>query len=215
MRKVKNREDGRVVHPWDRIPIILKSVSGFNSCLTVATMSIIFIVSINTALERNVGDWPTIGQMLLMMMGPVVIAWHFVNAKSIIATILTPDGTSESGTVEKKLVIPTNTGILTEDDVAIERELVGPVTVILRAIAGFVATHSICFCSLFFTWTVHNALIIGKEMPSDIKLFLIVIGPIVTSWNFVRASSTISTVLSGASALKTFRAKMAGIIDPK
>lgn len=214
MQKVNSDTTGIKKHPWDRIPIALKSISGFNSCITVAVMSVVFIISVNTALERNTSDWPTIGQMLLMMMGPIVIAWHFVNAKSIISTILTPDGT-EGPSIEKKLVIPTNTGILTENDVAIERELVGPVTVILRAIAGFVATHSICFCSLFFTWTVHTALITGKEMPSNIKLFLIVIGPIVTSWNFVRASSTISAVLSGATAFKNFRSRMAGIIDPK
>lgn len=216
MQRVKNSTSTGHVHPWDRIPIILKSLSGFSSCITVATMSVVFILSVNNAVDNNVGDWPSLGQMFLMMMGPIIIAWNFVNARSIITTILTHTGEEAvEKPKEQKVVIPTNSPIITESDFALERELVGPATVILRAIAGCFATHVICFCSLVFTWTVHIALSEGRPMPSDLKLFLIVIGPIVTSWNFVRASSTLTAVMAGSSALERFRGKIADAISPK
>lgn len=206
------------VSKWDSIPISLKALSGFNSCLTVSATSAIFIWSIHISVSRGISTWPGILTALIMMAGPIIIAWSFVNARGIITTILhQPDDEGNGGpqvvTTEVKVPIPMP--IVTADDVAFERELMGPVAVMLRAIAGAVSTHVICFCSLLFTWTIHDAMLSGKHLPSDAELLLVVIGPVVTSWNFVRASMMLSTVMQGASNIKKYRSKLAEFIQPK
>jgi len=204
------------VSKWDRFPLYLRSISGFNSCLTVALTSAIFIWSINEASLAGKQSWLTISevQMFIMMVGPIIIAWNFVNAKSIITTILTSSG--ENGSAEEqRVVVPKNIPVFTENDAAIEREMFGGATVVLRAIAGFVSTHVICFCSLLFTWTIHDAMVAGYPLPSSTKLVLVVIGPIITSWNFVKASNTLSAVMAGTSAIEKFRARAANILMPK
>lgn len=196
---------------FDRIPILLKGLAGFDSCITVSITSAIFIYSIHVSITTGVATWPGIFTALIMLAGPVIIAWNFVNAKGIITTILPKDGTVE----EIEVAIPKAIPIMTPDDVAFERELMGHTSVILRAIAGFISTHVICYCSLLFTLTIHQAMINGKTLPGDAELLLIVIGPVVTSWNFVRAGATLSTVMSGANNIHNFREKMAKIIMPK
>lgn len=217
MENVKTITPGEDVHPWDRIPIILKALSGFNSCVTVSVTSAIFIWSIHISVTSGIGDWPGIASAVLMMIGPIIIAWNFVNAKSIITTILVqnPDDSSDTEGVPRQVVVPAATAIVTESDIAVERELVGPTTVILRAIAGAFSTHVICFCSLLFTWTIHDSMIAGKALPSNSELFMVVVGPIVTSWNFVRASATLSTVMQGTSAITKWRNKLAGMLATK
>ena len=202
------------IHSWDRVPLILKSISGFNSCITVSVMSIIFIWSAHVSVSKSFHDWPGITTLTLMVVGPIIIALNFVNAKSIIGTILSKtneDGEKPATTIE----IPSATAIITEEDIALERELTGPTTVILRAIAGFVAVHVICFCSLLFTWTIHNSMLAGYHLPANLQLFMVVVGPIITSWNFVRANATLNAVIQGASGLEHWRDRLAGIIATK
>ncbi|UQT02803.1 hypothetical protein YUBABA_00300 [Serratia phage vB_SmaM-Yubaba] len=201
---------------WDKFPIALKAISGFSSCITVNAESAIFILSIHLSVTGGVSTWPGILTALIMMMGPIIIAWNFVNARAIITTILTsPEDNPGGEPVAKQIVVPQIPSIVTANDFAIERELVGPTSVILRAIAGAVSTHVICFCSLLFTWTIHDSMISGKPLPSNSELLLVVIGPVVTSWNFVRASATINTVIQGANKLEKFRTKLASWIQPK
>lgn len=216
MEKVRRIDPG-TVGKWDKVPLYLRAISGFNSCVTVATVSAIFIWSINEAAIAGVQSWMTVTelQMFIMMMGPIIMAWNFVNAKSIITTILTPEGTNGETSEVKRVVVPSNTAVFTEGDIAIEREMFGGPATILRAIAGFISTHVICFCSLLFTWTIHDAMIAGFPLPSTIKLLLVVIGPIITSWNFVKASNTLSAVMAGTSALEKFRTRAANILMPK
>ena len=206
---------------WDNIPIFLKAISGFNSCLTVSATSAIFIWSIHVSVSKGIATWPGIITALIMMAGPIIIAWSFVNARGIITTILPQQdesgnvvpGSAQVAPTEVKLPVPIP--IVTADDVAFERELVGPVAVMLRAIAGATSTHVICFCSLLFTWTIHDSMLSGRHLPSDSELLLVVVGPVVTSWNFVRASMMLSTVMQGASGLNRYRTKLAAFIQPK
>lgn len=196
---------------FDRWPVVLKGLAGFLSCLTVSTTSAIFIYSIHLSITSNVATWPGLLTALIMLAGPVIIAWNFVNAKGIITTILPKEG--EVG--EREIPVPKTIPIMTPEDVAFERELMGHTSVFLRAIAGFISTNVICYCSLLFTWTIHQAMITGKPLPTDGELLLVVIGPVVTSWNFVRAGATISSVVQGAGNLHRFREKLATIIHPK
>lgn len=210
MEKIQKVDTG-TPHPWDRIPVILRAVAGFNSCITVSTTSAIFVYSIYLGMTSFRAHYPGVITTSLMLIGPIIMAWSFNNAKSIITTILTQD--QDHVVEEKQVVIPPTSPIVTPHDVAIEREIVGPTTVLLRAIAGFISTHVICFCSLLFTWTIHMTYITGHPLPPNSELFMVVVGPIVTSWNFVRASATLSTVIQGASQLDKWRNKIASVIS--
>lgn len=203
------------VNHWDKFPIGLKAISGFSSCVTVNAESAIFILSIHLSVTAGVATWPGIITALIMMVGPIIIAWNFVNARAIITTILTPSDEEGGKPVEQQVKVPQIPSIVTATDFAIERELVGPTSVILRAVAGAISTHVICFCSLLFTWTIHESMIAGKPLPSNTELLLVVIGPVVTSWNFVRASATINTVMQGANKIEKYRTKLASWIQPK
>lgn len=213
METIRKVNTNPQVHAWDRIPIILKGVSGFNSCLTVSIMSAVFIYSVHLAIVSGAGDWPGFITMVLMVIGPIIIALNFVNARSIITTIIShEEGVTDKGTAPTEVQIPPASPIVSAMDIAIEREVTGPTTTLLRAIAGAISTHVICFCSLLFTWTIHVAMIGGHRLPGDGELFMVVVGPIITSWSFVRANATLSTVIDGASALDRWRNKMANIL---
>lgn len=205
------------VHPWDRIPIVLKAISGFNSCITVSTMSALFIWSVHVSISTGVADWPGFITSVLMSIGPIIITLNFVNARSVITTIIESADTSDNAEtgangLPTAIQIPVATGLITDRDIAIEREVVGPTTVLLRAIAGAISTHVICGCSLLFTWTIHNSMLSGHGLPGDPQLFMVVVGPIITSWNFVRANATLNAVIRGASVLDKWRNRAASIL---
>lgn len=222
-RTIKIESDYEIT-PWDKVPIILKAISGFNSCLTVSAMSVLFIWSIHIGITTNKTDWPGFITWLLMCIGPIIITLNFVNARSIITTMVGSPSTDENeeSVIENNddsrvgnVVIPPAVGLISARDIAFEREIVGPTTVIMRAIAGFISTHVICFCSLLFTWTIHETMIVGHTLPGDPQLFMVVIGPIITSWNFVRANATLSTVIHGASQLDKWRDRIGDFISTK
>ena len=210
VKKVERDERDRL---YDRVALFMRNISGFSSCLTVCMISFIFVVSIHLGVTEHGRPYPGLITMTLMIIGPIIMAWSFNNARSIISTILVAtDGTDEE--IKQKVVIPKSTPIITEDDIAIERGVVGRLGVGMRYFAGCVSTHIICWCSLVFTWTIHVSYTVNNVLPSNAQLFLVVVGPIVTSWNFVRASATLSTVIQGASQLDKWRGKIAGWISP-
>lgn len=198
---------------YDRIALFMRNISGFSSCLTVCMISFIFVISIHLAVTEHGRPYPSLVTMILMIIGPIIMAWSFNNAKSIISTILVSDnGSSEE--VKQKVVVPKSTPIITEEDIAIERGVVGRLGVAMRYFAGCISTHIICWCSLIFTWTIHISYTVHNVLPSNMQLFMVVVGPIVTSWNFVRASATLSTVIQGASQLDKWRGRIASWISP-
>jgi hypothetical protein len=211
------------VKPWDRIPVVLRAISGFNSCLTVSVMSVVFIWSVHLSVTTGKASWPEFMTGLLMIIGPIIITINFVNAKSIISTIVgvtdevegRPAGDGAVLPAQPSVVVAPAPGIVSQHDIAFEREIVGPTTVLLRAIAGTISTHVICFCSLLFTWTIHDSMIGGHPLPGDGQLFMIVIGPIITSWNFVRANATLNAVIKGTSAINVWRDRLASMLSTK
>ena len=104
--------------------------------------------------------------------------------------------------------------MVTDNDIAIERELFGLSTVLMRAIAGCISVHVICFVSIVFTITIRQAAIDGKALPTDIEVLLAVIGPVITSWSFVRAANTLAVLMSSGNRLINLREKLADIIRP-
>lgn len=209
------------VKPWDRIPVVLRAISGFNSCLTVSVMSVIFIWSVHLSVTVNKAPWPEFTTGLLMIIGPIIITFSFVNAKSIISTIVGASDELEGKPAGDGAVIPDQppvmvtpaAGIVSQHDIAFEREIVGPTTVLLRAIAGAISTHVICFCSLLFTWTIHDSMLAEHVLPGDAQLLVIVVGPVITSWNFVRANATLNAVIKGTSAIDVWRNRLANMLS--
>ena len=199
---------------YDWIPAVLRSTAGFNSCMTVAVTSIIFIMTIYHGVIENEKGWFNSVQMVLMLCGPVIIAWNFSNAKSILSTVLTIDDSETIEQTKKEIKIPQTAGVVTDNDIAIERELFGLSTVLMRAVAGCISVHVICFVSIVFTITIRQAAIDGKALPGDIEVLLAVIGPVITSWSFVRAANTLAVLMSSGSSLINLREKLADIIRP-
>ena len=107
---------------YDWIPAVLRSTAGFNSCMTVGVTSIIFIMTIYHGVIENEKGWFNSVQMVLMLCGPVIIAWNFSNAKSILSTVLTIDETETIEQTKKEIKIPQTAGVVTDNDIAIERE---------------------------------------------------------------------------------------------
>lgn len=156
-----------------------------------------------------------------MIIGPIIITFSFVNAKSIISTIVGASDELEGKPAGDGAVIPDQppvmvtpaAGIVSQHDIAFEREIVGPTTVLLRAIAGAISTHVICFCSLLFTWTIHDSMLAEHVLPGDAQLLVIVVGPVITSWNFVRANATLNAVIKGTSAIDVWRNRLANMLS--
>ena len=200
---------------YDWIPVVLRSTAGFNSCMTVGVTSIIFIMTIYHGVIENEKGWFNSVQMVLMLCGPALLGWHFVNAKSILATVLSVDKEQhETNTSPKPLKIPGGTTLVTDKDIAIERELFGLSTVLMRAIAGCISVHAICFVSIVFTITIRQAVIEGKTLPSDIEVLISVLPPIITSWSFMRVSNTLAVIIAGGGKFAQFREKLAEVIKP-
>ena len=199
---------------FDRAAIFLRNISGFSSCMTVCVISMIFVWSVHIGVSEYHRGYPGLFAMTIMIIGPIIMAWNFNNAKSIISTILVSVDGDEADVEQTKVAIPKAAPIITEEDIAIERGVVGRLGIALRYFAGCVSTHVICACSLLFTWTIHLAYANGGMLPSNSELFMVVVGPIVTSWNFVRATATLNTVIKGASQFDKWRSKLSSWIAP-
>lgn len=214
---------------YDWIPMILKSTSGFNSCLTVAITSIIFVITIHDGIMYTQIGWFSASQIFLMTCGVMIMAWHFVNANVTLSSVLKTEVEEQQEEIPQSVendrvcdnlkcthkAHKTRVGGLAEEDIALERNLLGLSTVLMRAVAGCVSVHVICFGSLIFTWSIREAILIGKTMPGDMQIFLAVIGPIITSWNFVKAANTINVLMSSGGAILKLRSKLAEFISPK
>lgn len=206
---------------YDWIPGVLRTASGFNSCITVGLTSLIFVMTIYHSVVETGKDWFDGTQIALMLCGPIVIAWNFTNAKSILATVLSVDDSELKEQEQTEAVpiqevkIPQGAALITDQDVSLERELFGLSTVMLRAIAGCIAVHVICFVSIIFTLTIRDASITGKTLPGNVEILLAVVGPVITSWTFVRAVNTLSVLMQSKSRLIDFREKLAELIRPK
>lgn len=154
-------------------------------------------------------------EILIMLMGPVIIAWNFVNVHSTLESVIQANTEQTEGdqTTSTRKCYPK--GYITPNDAAMEREVFGTGTMLLRALVGFIAAHSICFTSLVYTWTIRTAVLGGKVMPGEFDILIAVIGPIITSWNFVRAANTINVLISGGTMIMNFRTWLSTVIAPK
>ena len=201
---------------YDWIPAVLRSTAGFNSCITVGVTSLIFVMTIWHSVSSNQG-WFSPTQIAMMLSAPALLSWHFVNARSILATVLSVDQEELKDQEElpkKPLKIPGGTPLVTDTDIAVEREIFGLSTVIMRAVAGCISVHVICLVSIIFTLTIREAVMNGKVLPGDMEVLIAVLPPMITSWSFMRVSNTLGVIISGGNKLEQFREKLANIIKP-
>lgn len=201
---------------YDWIPAVLRSTAGFNSCITVGVTSLIFVMTIWHSVSSNQG-WFSPTQIAMMLSAPALLSWHFVNARSILATVLSVDQEELKDQEElpkKPLKIPGGTPLVTDTDIAVEREIFGLSTVIMRAVAGCVSVHVICLVSIIFTLTIREAVMNGKVLPGDMEVLIAVLPPMITSWSFMRVANTLGVIISGGNKLEQFREKLANIIKP-
>lgn len=77
----------------------------------------------------------------------------------------------------------------------LEREVLGKWTVLLRNIAGIVSVLVVCVMGLANVYTTFVSVADHKVWPSEMSVFIMVVGPVICSWTFMNSSKTISTIM--------------------
>lgn len=96
----------------------------------------------------------------------------------------------------------------------IEREVLGKWTVLLRNLGGIIAVVVVSFMGVFNSYTIHVSVSQHDIWPSEMSMFIMVVGPVVVSWQFMNVSKTLTTIFGGASQFTKLRERVAGFIAP-
>lgn len=194
----------------NRAPLVLKAISGFTSSVTVTVNSLIFLWTTYILVIDLHGGWPSTTKLFIMFVGPIVTSLHFVNSVSVLSTLFanTDKNTQEAIDSLKDKVVG-------GDDVSLERTLFGDLAVLLRASAGFITVVGICLGSLLFTYTIHMNVINEGSFPPDRTLALVVIGPIITSWTFMKANTTLKQLLESNKIKEFLKGKLKNYLEEK
>lgn len=175
-----------------KVPISLRTISGFLSALTSAVISLIFTFTIYDAVLKIGIGYPGEYKIALMIIAPVISSWQFLNVSSTLAALFS---NLKENSNKSEAEIAATVGIVTPQDVSIESSIFGSFNVLLRAIAGFVSCITVCAVSLIFTYVMHKGIISGKGYPTNSEMTVVIVGPIIMSWTFMRASTTIVQLL--------------------
>lgn len=98
--------------------------------------------------------------------------------------------------------------------VGIEREVLGKWTVNLRNIGGIVAVLVVSIMGVFNSYTIHISVSEHSVWPSEMSMFIMVVGPVVVSWQFMNVSKTLNTIFKGAGDFTKLRERAARMIAP-
>lgn len=96
----------------------------------------------------------------------------------------------------------------------IEREVLGKWTVLLRNLGGILSVVVVCLMGLFNSYSIWVSVSQYNLWPSEMSMFIMVVGPVVVSWQFMNVSKTLTAIFSGADSLSRLRTKAAKIIAP-
>lgn len=99
-------------------------------------------------------------------------------------------------------------------DQGLERNLFGKWTIRLRNLGGIVATLTVCAMAVLNGYTTHVSVSGGFGWPSDTKMFIMNVGPIVVAWAFMNVNKTISTIMQFKGVAERLRSKAADVIRP-
>lgn len=98
--------------------------------------------------------------------------------------------------------------------VGIEREVLGKWTVNLRNIGGIIAVLVVSIMGVFNSYTIHISVSEHGAWPSEMSMFIMVVGPVVVSWQFMNVSKTLNTIFQGAGDFTKLRERAAKMIAP-
>lgn len=174
-----------------RIPIWLRGISGFLSAVTSTVITVIFSLTIYEAVLKTEIGYPSATKILIMIIGPLISSFQFINISAILAAVVSHMNTENDPTDSE----PPPVAVGLDAGASIEQKVYGDLTVLLRSVAGFICGLGICFASLTFTFVIHLGVIAGKGLPSDLEMAVVISGPIITSWTFMRAETTIKSLL--------------------
>lgn len=96
----------------------------------------------------------------------------------------------------------------------LEREVLGKWTVFLRNVGGIFAVLVVCVMGLFNSYTVFFSVTQHQVWPSEMSMFIMVVGPVICAWGWMNVSKIVNTVLGGAGNLTKIRGRVAAIIAP-
>ena len=105
-------------------------------------------------------------------------------------------------------------GSVLHDD-GLERNLFGKWTIRFRNLGGICATLTVCLAAIWNCYTTHISVSGGFGWPSDTKMLIMNVGPIVVAWAFMNVNKTISTIMQFKSVADKLRGKAAEMIKPK
>lgn len=174
-----------------KVPIWLRAISGFLSAVTSTVITVIFSLTIYEAVLKTEIGYPSAPKILIMIIGPLISSFQFINISAILAAVVSHINTESDD--DNKDPPPVAVGL--DAGASIEQRVYGDLTVLLRSVAGFICGLGICFASLTFTYVIHLGVIAGKGLPSDLEMAVVISGPIITSWTFMKAETTIKSLL--------------------
>lgn len=197
-------------------PAILRALCGGLSALSSCAITVLFSLTIYQSVIVSSLGYPTWTQMLIMIIAPLISSLQFVNVAKTLAAIFgeitkTPEGQANLGNT----VAAENVDISINAGTTIEQQIFGSTSVLIRAFAGLVCCIVINFASVSFAYVIHVATMAGKPLPDDLQMLVPIIGPILMSWSFMQAESTIRNVLGIEGLITSIRTKLADLLTPK
>lgn len=210
MEQVENQK-----HNIKSFPNVMIAIGGFFSSITIISNTVLFIWTIHEIVINQGGSYPNPLKIFIMFIGPFITVIHFVNASSILVSMLKTINKSDSNEDYEILRYENEIKFRNSDDVSFETEVFGKLFVTLRAIAGFLTVIGICIASFILTITIHQSATMGKSLPSDLVITIIVAGPILTSWTFMRAGTTINALLKNSGLKEYLRKKALDLLQKK
>lgn len=190
-------------------PIILRGLCGFMSAMTSAVITVIFSLTIYESVLKSYLGYPEAFKTLIMIIGPLISGWQFVNINSTLSALF-QEVNNTTGNVKVA-----NVGIGIGAGESIEKQIYGKANVFLRSIAGFLCCTAINFASLLFTYVIHLGVLNGKPFPDNAIMLIVISGPIITSWTFMRAETTIRDLLKIEGLTDKLRKKAIEILSKK
>ena len=98
--------------------------------------------------------------------------------------------------------------------VGLERELFGKWSVLLRNTFGSLSVLVVCCTALFNSWTINVSVTKHNVWPSEMSMFIMMVGPIVCAWTWVNANKTITTIMQAGGLSDTLRSRLSRAIAP-
>lgn len=139
-------------------------------------------------IENNMG-FPGLYKTTLMMVATTISSWQFINVSSILAALL------KVMNKETNEELAAEVGVVTPSDVSVEHELFGTFNVLTRAIAGSLSCIAVCVFSLGFAYINYQSVLTNKVYAGELESTVVMVGPMIMSWTFMRASVTLKQVL--------------------